>query len=154
MSDLHATVSSSLAERYEALAAKIRELVAPLSDEQFWRKPFRFGNSCGHLLLHLTGNLNYYIGTEILGTGYLRDRDLEFSETQRPAKQEVLRRFDEAVTLVLRAIRTQSEADWSKAYTARREEDAGNRFNIFLRCATHLHLHMGQLIYVRYQLER
>jgi len=34
----------------------------PLSEEQFWIKPFAFGNSFGHLVLHLTGNLNYYIG--------------------------------------------------------------------------------------------
>jgi hypothetical protein len=115
MSDLHATVSSSLAERYEALAALVREQVEPMSDEQFWRKPL--------------------------------------SETQRPAKQDVLRHFDEAVAVVLRAIRAQSEADWLKAYTARREEDAGNRFNIFLRCATRLDLDVGQLIYLRYQLE-
>jgi hypothetical protein len=54
----------------------------------------------------------------------------------------------------LLAIRVQSEAGWSKPYAARREDDAGNRFNIFLRCATHLHLHVGQLIYLRYQLER
>jgi hypothetical protein len=35
-----------------------------------------------------------------------------------------------------------------------REEDAANRFNIFLRCATHLHLHVGQMIYLQYALLR
>jgi hypothetical protein len=90
--DLHTTVASGLAERYTTLAEKVRELAAPLSDEQFWRKPFPFGNSFGHLVLHLTGNLNYYIGAQIAGTGYVRDRDGEFAETKRPPKREVLRR--------------------------------------------------------------
>lgn len=124
MADLHATIAAGLAERYSTLGSKVRGLAAPLSHEQFWRKPFPFGNSFGHLVLHLTGNLNYYIGAEIAGTGYVRDRDREFSETQRPSKEEVLKRFEQAISVVQRAIREQSEEDWSKSYTAIGEEDA------------------------------
>jgi hypothetical protein len=61
MTDLRETVASRLAARYTKLAGWVSELAAPLSDEQFWAKPFPFGNSFGHLVLHLTGNLNYYI---------------------------------------------------------------------------------------------
>jgi len=75
MDNLHATIANRLSERYSYLADRIRELAAPLSEEQFWQKPFPFGNSFGHLVLHLTGNLNYYIGAEVAGTGYVRDRD-------------------------------------------------------------------------------
>ena len=149
---LNDAIGAGFAKRYEELGARVRELAEPLSDEQFWRKPFAFGNSFGHLVLHLTGNLNYYIGAEIAGTGYVRDRDREFSEAARPRKDEVLRRFADAVTMVARTARSQSENDWSLSYTAMREEDAANRFNIFLRCATHLHLHVGQMIYLQFAL--
>jgi len=44
---------------------------------------------------------------------------------------------------VARTVRAQSENDWPLPYTAMREVDAGNRFNIFLRCASHLHHHLG-----------
>jgi hypothetical protein len=132
----------------------VRELAEPLTDAQFWTKPFAFGNSFGHLVLHLTGNLNYYIGAEIAGTGYVRDRDREFTEAARPAKAEVMKRFNDSVAMVARAARAQSEEDWGKSYAAMREEDAANRFNIFLRCATHLHLHVGQMIYLQYALLR
>jgi len=152
--DLHTTVASGLAERYTTLAEKVRELAAPLSDEQFWRKPFPFGNSFGHLVLHLTGNLNYYIGAQIAGTGYVRDRDREFAETKRPPKREVLKRFDEAIGVVRRAICEQSADNWSAEYMAGREEDAGNRFNIFMRCATHLHHRVGQMTYLCHELSR
>src|SRR5437016_5588341 len=94
MQTLSATVSSGMRARYSELAGRVRELAAPLSEEQFWQKPFPFGNSFGHLVLHLTGNLNYYIGTEIAGTGYVRDRDREFTEDDRPAKDELLKRFE------------------------------------------------------------
>jgi hypothetical protein len=154
MADLHGTVEKSLSQRYTQLADLVRGLAKELTDEQFWHKPFSFGNSFGHLVLHLTGNLNYYIGAEIASTGYVRDRDREFSEPDRLPKAAVMRRFDEAVDVVLRALAAQSEADWSKSYTAVREEDAGNRFNLFLRCATHLHHHVGQMVYLSYELNR
>ncbi|PYX06573.1 MAG: DinB family protein [Acidobacteria bacterium] len=154
MDSLHASIANGLEERYTYLATTVRELAAKLSEEQFWQKPFSFGNTFGHLVLHLTGNLNYYIGTEIAGTGYVRDRDQEFDEPKRLSKTEVLRNFDRAIEVVLRAIHAQSEEDWSKSYTAAREEDASNRFNIFLRCATHLHHHVGQMVYLCFELGR
>jgi len=151
---LSETIGAGFIRRYEELGARVRELAEPLTDAQFWTKPFAFGNSFGHLVLHLTGNLNYYIGAEIAGTGYVRDRDREFTEAARPAKAEVMKRFNDAVAMVARAARAQSEEDWGKSYAAMREEDAANRFNIFLRCATHLHLHVGQMIYLQYALLR
>jgi hypothetical protein len=149
MSDMNATVIDGFVKRYDELGGKVRELAAPLGEKQFWSRPFPFGNSFGHLVLHLTGNLNYYVGTEIAGTGYVRDRDREFTENNPPSKQEVMQRFDEAVAMVLRTLRCQSDRDWSAPYTAMREEDAVNRFNLFLRCATHLHHHVGQMTYLQ-----
>jgi hypothetical protein len=151
---LSETIGDGFARRYEELGGKVGELAGSLSDEQFWTKAFPFGNSFGHLVLHLTGNLNYYIGAEIARTGYVRDRDREFREAARPAKADVMKRFDEAVAMVARTARAQTEADWGKAYTALREDDAGNRFNIFLRCATHLHLHIGQMSYLEKEVQR
>src|ERR1700739_179767 len=116
MHELNQTIGEGFARRYEELAAKVNELAAPLSDAQFWTKPFAFGNSFGHLVLHLTGNLNYYIGAAIAGTGYVRDRERECGEAARPAKKEVMRRFDEAVAVVTRTARAQAESDWAKTY--------------------------------------
>src|SRR5580658_2524683 len=137
MADLNSTMASALTARYKKLAGGVRELAAPLSDDQFWAKPFVFGNSFGHLVLHLTGNLNYYIGAQIAGTGYVRDRPLEFADTTRQAKAEVLKKFDHAIELVVATIVNQSEEDWSKEYSAV-EVDARDRFEITLQCATHL----------------
>jgi hypothetical protein len=149
---LNQTVGAGFASRYEELGGKVRELAEPLTEEQFWSKPFPFGNSFGHLVLHLTGNLNYYIGAQVAASGYVRDRDREFTESSLPQKAEVMRRFADAVSMVARTARAQSENAWSKTYTAVREETAENRFNIFLRCATHLHLHIGQMIYLQFAL--
>jgi hypothetical protein len=120
MADLNSTIVAGLTARYAKLVGDVRELAAPLNDEQFWKKPFAFGNSFGHLVLHLTGNLNYYIGAQIAGTGYVRDRPLEFSDATRPPKAEVLKKFDLAIEMVIGAINSQSAEDWSKEYTGGR----------------------------------
>ncbi|MGA8271255.1 MAG: DinB family protein [Candidatus Sulfotelmatobacter sp.] len=118
MDKLYTTLNSVIADRYAANAARIRELAAPLINAQFWQNPYPYGNSFGHLVLHLTGNLNYYIGAQITGTGYVRDRPREFAESNRPSKEETIKHFDEAVAMVLESIRNQSAEDWSREYSA------------------------------------
>ena len=153
MADLKSAIASDLTARYKKLAGVVRELAEPLSDEQFWAKPFAFGNTFGHLVLHLTGNLNYYIGAQIAGTGYVRDRPLEFSEATRPSKAEVLKKFDQTIEMVLGAISSQSAEDWSKEYTAV-GANARDRLEMVLQCATHLHHHVGQMMYLGFELRR
>ena len=153
MPDLNETVTTALAARYTKLAGTVRDLAAPLTNDQFWSKPFSFGNSFGHLVLHLTGNLNHYIGSAIAETGYVRDRPREFTDSAPPAKDEVLRKFNETIEMVRRTIRAQSADDWSKSYSAS-GADAKDRFEMVLQCATHFDHHVGQLMYLAFELKR
>ena len=154
MTDLAFGIGMNLSRYYQSRAEKVHALVAPLSDDQVWSRPYPYGNSIGHLLLHLTGNLSYYIGTQIANTGYVRNRDLEFTDPARMSKDALLAAFDSAMVTVQDAIARQSPADWTSAYTAQREEDAGDRFTIFLRCAAHIDHHLGQMIYLVKEMER
>ena len=138
MSQLSVVLATAFAHEYRSRAADLHKWVDPLTDEQFWRNPFPVGTSIGHLVLHLTGNLRYYIGAQVARTGYIRNRDLEFTEFRRPSKSEVLHKFDETIAIVVATIEHQSEADWTAAYTAEREPEARDRFTIFLRCALRL----------------
>ena len=148
MDDLARTVVYDLCAYYEMVHEQTHRWVDPLSEEQLWRRPFPHGNSIGHLLLHMTGNLDYYIGARIVGTGYIRDRDREFTESDRKTKSEVLAAFDDAIRMVTETIRRQETDDWLRAYSAEREPEAKERFNIFLRCAGHAYHHVGQIIYL------
>ena len=148
MERLSNALSSSLAHEFRERAADLHKWVDPLSEGQFWRNPFSHGNSVGHLVLHLTGNLSYYVGARIADSGYLRNRDLEFTESRQPPKAEVLRKFDESIALVLTTLERQSDADWTLPYSAERQPDATNRLAAFLRCAVHLDHHVGQIIFL------
>jgi uncharacterized damage-inducible protein DinB len=154
MSGLTQTISFAFVGEYRARARDLHKWVDTLSDEKFWRNPYTHGNSVGHLLLHLTGNLNYYIGAQIAETGYRRNRDLEFSESRRPSKAEVLLKFDEAIAMVILTLERQKESDWALPYSAEREPEAKDRFTAFLHCATHLYHHIGQIIYLSRELEK
>ena len=151
---LDETVANGLAVYYQYVADDLHKWADPLTNEQFWRKPYPYGNSVGHLVLHLTGNLSYYIGRRIAETGYVRDRDREFSDPHPPQKHEVLEAFDKVIAMVVQTIHAQREGDWGKAYTAEREPEAKDRFQIFVRCAGHAYHHVGQIIYLSRELAR
>jgi len=58
MSELSSTVGSEFAEYFDRIGAKLHKWIDLLSEEQVWKNPFPYGNDIGHLVLHLTGNLN------------------------------------------------------------------------------------------------
>ncbi len=147
MADL-SVVQSSLADYFRMIQAKVQELAAPLSSEQLWVRPYPYGNSIGNLILHLTGNLNYYIGAQIGGTGYIRQRPLEFSSTGKP-QDELLRDFDKAIEIVIATLAKQSDNDWAAPYFGELESEGKTRFNAFLRCAGHAYHHVRQMIYLQ-----
>jgi uncharacterized damage-inducible protein DinB len=152
MADLAETITADLSSYYEMVRAETHRWVSPLSDQELWRRPFRHGNSVGHLLLHMTGNLNYYIGARVAETGYLRDREREFTEQEQLSKAQLLLAFDRAIGMVVETLRKQSPQDWLKAYSAEREPEARERLHIFLRCAGHAYHHVGQIIYLSREL--
>jgi uncharacterized damage-inducible protein DinB len=145
-------ISRSLAAHYDRVRRRVHALVEPLSTEELWLRPFPYGNSVGHLLLHLIGNLRYYIGGQIGGSGYARDRPTEFTDASQRPKGEVLRDFDHAVDMVLATLSAQGEADWGAAYRAVGAEDVPDRLGMFVRCAAHADHHAGQMVYLCRQL--
>jgi hypothetical protein len=153
VSNLHSTLSSVLTDRYITHAARVHELAALFTDAQFWQKPFPYGNSFGHLVLHLTGNLNYYIGAQIAKTGYVRDRPREFNDPTPPSKDEALKHFDDAISMVIATIRAQSPGNWSEDYSGT-GANAKNRLDMITQCAAHIQHHIGQMICLVHEWQR
>jgi hypothetical protein len=102
----------------------------------------------------MTGNLSYYILARVGGTGYVPERDREFTEPEPKAKAEVLAAFDGTIAMVIETIEKQTAEDWTKPYCAVLEPEAAVRFAIFLRCAGHAYHHVGQIIYLSRELTK
>src|SRR5262245_3227005 len=65
---MRTTVSEEFVRYLEHLAGRVERAARSIPQNKLYFKPFRFGNSIGHLILHLTGNLNHYIGAGIAGS--------------------------------------------------------------------------------------
>lgn len=154
MTTLNATLIQDFSRNFQRSARTIHGLVEPLTEDQVWTNPYTYGNSIGNLVLHLTGNLNYYLGAEMGGTGYARNRPLEFDPASRIAKTELMKRFDEAIAVVVAVLAKQTEGDWGSSYSAKGLEEIGDRLSMILQCAAHLYHHTGQIMYLVRELEK
>jgi uncharacterized damage-inducible protein DinB len=146
MPELTATIGDEYARYFEHLAGRVERAVRSVPREKLYHKPFTYGNSIGHLVLHLTGNLNHYVGATIAGSGYVRDRPREFTEPAPPPAEEALQRFREAVALVVRIVRTMDDASWTTP--VHEQQPINTRFGLVLVCAAHLNNHIGQMSYL------
>jgi uncharacterized damage-inducible protein DinB len=139
-------VQEDLARYYQYMANRVERAARALPADKLWLKPFPFGNSVGNLVLHLTGNLNHYIGALIAGSGYVRDRAREFADPGPYPLEQILPRFREAIAMVVQTLQSQSEADLAKPLA--NQAPIQTRFGLFLLCAAHLNNHIGQMSYL------
>ncbi len=136
---------------FRHLAARVERAARSVTEEQLWTKPFPFGNSIGHLILHLTGNLNHYIGARIAGSGYVRHRDHEFIDPVRYPLEKLVGDFYQAVDMVVRTLEAQTDATF--ALPVPDEPPIQTRLGLFLVCTAHLNNHIGQMSYLVQALE-
>ncbi|HVS39124.1 MAG TPA: DinB family protein [Gemmataceae bacterium] len=143
--DLAELLKSSLIHELESLREAIRDLAAPLDERQFWTKPLTPGNSIGHLVLHLTGNLSWFIGAQVGGTGYVRDREREFTETNPPAKTAALAGLDEAAATFRRVVQGLTAEQFAAPHPTER---FGTVLGALTAVTLHFALHRGQMSYI------
>lgn len=142
------TVKSELVAYFRHLAERVERHVRAVPEEQLWDKPFPFANSLGHLVLHLTGNLNHYIGAGIAGTGYVRNRPVEFTDPNRYPREQILQRFREAIDLVVRTIESMDESAMLKPVDFPDRHPIATQFGLLVVCASHLNNHIGQMAWL------
>jgi uncharacterized damage-inducible protein DinB len=145
-SPLSAVVADELCFYFSYLATRVERAARSLPPERLWARPFPFGNSVGHLVLHLTGNLNHYVGNMIAGTGYVRDRPGEFTDPAEEPIDVILDRFHDAVAMVVRTIR--SLGDEGLMTPVADQRPIRTRFGLLLVCAAHMNNHIGQMSYL------
>ena len=144
--DLARLASAEFTAYFRHLADRVEKAVCAVDEHDLWVKPFPFGNSIGHLVLHLTGNLNHYIGSLIAGTGYTRDRPHEFTDDTRYPRAEILSGFYEAVAMVVKTLEQQDGPSFALPVAG--QPPVQSRLGLFLVCAAHLNNHIGQMSYL------
>lgn len=143
--DLAKLATLALIGELEELRAAVRELAEPRSESELWAKPVEPGNSIGHLILHLTGNLNYFVGAQLGGSSYVRDREREFTETQPPAKAALLTGLDAAVAAFRQVVEHLTPEQLAAPHPSGR---FGSVLQTLLHLVAHFALHRGQMSYI------
>ena len=102
----------------------------------------------GNLTLHLIGNLKHFIGATLGNSGYVRHRDLEFSDSGVP-RQSLMTGIDETTAVVASTLSRLSEADLEKIYPIEVFGEPLTTEFFLVHLAGHLNWHLGQINYHR-----
>ena len=133
---------------------RLRDEIALYSkEENLWTTSGSISNSAGNLCLHLLGNLNTYIGKEIGKTGYVRNRDLEFSLKHIP-RADLVHSIDDTIRIVNTALNNLDEADLERPYPVMVFDEQTTTGFFLVHLVTHLTYHLGQVNYHRRLLDK
>lgn len=124
------------------------EIEAFSNEDALWKRGPGIRNSAGNLCLHLAGNLEHFIGAQLGGSRYVRDRAAEFA-TPRVSRSELLRRIESARGQVDRTLGGYTDADLAREVPtgSSPESQPLGRWLPWLLC--HLNYHLGQINYAR-----
>jgi len=124
------------------------EVEAFPNDACLWLIPKGVSNSPGNLALHLAGNLQHFIGTLLGNTGYVRERELEFS-TKGKSKEYVLIEIEKAKTVVHDTLDALTEAQLQATYPVEFKGKSVSTSVALSHLLAHLSYHNGQINYLR-----
>lgn len=128
---------------------KLRQEITLYKNENaIWIIRNEIANSAGNLCLHLIGNLNTYIGAVLDQSGYIRNRDLEFSLKDVP-RDELIRKIDETIAVVKKAFEHVSDDQLAEEYPLVVFKEKTTLGYMLIHLSTHLSYHLGQVNYHR-----
>jgi len=125
-----------------------KEISAYNSEKDLWLMAGEIPNSAGNLCLHLCGNLQHYIGAVLGDSGYIRQRDAEFSTKDVPAA-DLQTLIDTTMEAVSRTLKGFDENKLAENYP---EEIFGTPMTteyFLIHLTAHLGYHLGQINYHR-----
>lgn len=123
------------------------------NEASLWKIQGSIPNSAGNLCLHLVGNLNTHIGRVLGNTGYIRNRELEFSAKDVP-RQELLSMIDGTIRMVNEVLSNLDESTLAREYPLLVFEEKTSTEYMLVHLATHLAYHLGQVNYHRRLIDR
>ena len=149
-------VIQTLKELFNRDLNKLKAEIESYKDEaNLWLVDGEIPNSAGNLCQHLIGNLKHFIGAELGSSGYVRQRDLEFSTRNTP-RADLIKGVDETLEVVIATLERLNDDDLEAKYPqpvfADRQTMTTGWFLIHL--ATHLNYHIGQINYHRRLLDK
>lgn len=130
------------------LTSMKQELEAYPSEADIWKTAPGIANSAGTLAAHLAGNIQHFFGAVLNGSGYRRNRDLEFSARNIP-RADLLKQLDLAIDAVQKTVRNLGDAELKAEYPEPIAKWRVNTHDWLVHLVSHLGYHLGQMDYHR-----
>ncbi len=128
---------------------KLKEEISLYKNESdLWKVEKDIKNSSGNLTLHIIGNLNYFIGAVLGNTGYVRERDKEFSDSNVPSSK-MIKEIDAIISLTKEVLAKYSDEKLQKDYPHEFLGKIVSNSFVLLQLLVHLNYHLGQINYHR-----
>ncbi|MFZ1784109.1 MAG: DUF1572 family protein [Ferruginibacter sp.] len=124
------------------------EIAAYKNEAIMWEVSEGIANSAGNLCLHLVGNLNAFIGAELGKSGFIRQRDLEFSLKNVP-REEILEKIDATIDVVNKVLEMVTDEQLNNAYPLLVFKEPMTSEYFLVHLSSHLTYHLGQINYHR-----
>ena len=142
-------LTENLALLFERDILKLKaEINAYQNETTLWITANAINNSGGNLCLHLLGNLQYYIGSVLGHSGYVRNRPEEFSQKNIPVI-EMNKTIDQTVSIITNTIRSIPAGILENDYPEKVLENTMTIEYFLLHLLAHLDYHLGQINYHR-----
>lgn len=124
------------------------EILSYRSADNIWVIEKEISNSAGNLCLHLVGNLNTFIGAVLGNTGYIRNRELEFSLKNIP-REKLVQQVDDTITMIENTLNKIPDEQLSDEYPVLVFAEKTTTGYFLLHLISHLTYHLGQINYHR-----
>lgn len=128
---------------------KLKQEIESYNDQsKLWYVEKGISNSAGNLCLHLIGNLNHFIGATLGNTGYVRNRELEFSQKNVPA-DELVKSINDTMMVVENTLTKFSDNILNEDFPLLYNNERVSTMLMLTHLLTHLGYHLGQINYFR-----
>ena len=143
-------LNNILANFYQRDIGKlVEELNLFRNEENLWKTHGSVKNSCGNLALHIIGGMNFLIGSTLAQTGYVRNRDQEFSK-KNVERNEIVAQLEALIPFISKMI---TAVDMDAEYPLMFDDAKRTNGYVLTQLALHLNYHLGQVNYLRRILE-
>lgn len=126
----------------------ITEIESYKDENTLWKAAGSITNSAGNLVLHLIGNLNHFIGATLGHTGYIREREKEFS-AKNISLAKLVNDLKETKEVVKNTLLNLSQEDLDKDFPVEIGGKTSSTQQIIIHLLAHLNYHLGQVNYHR-----
>jgi hypothetical protein len=143
------SLSVEIAALFRRDLPRLLQQLEAVDDGQLWSVVPGVTNSAGTLMLHLNGNLREFVGRQIGGVDYVRDRPREFAARDVP-REELVAELTSLAALIPSVLEPLTAEQWDAMFPEQVLPGGPitNR-QFVMHLYGHLHYHLGQIDYLR-----